>query len=396
MHCTLEQCYISFMAIPPIVYNNSKPHSTSSSDTSPNRNAPRLRKIIHVDMDCFFAAVEIRDQPQLAGQPIAVGFPDAQRGVLCTASYEARKFGVRAAMPNRLAFQKCPQLIVVPPRMRVYQEESRAIRAIFERYTSLIEPLSLDEAFLDVTDSPACGGSATLIAKEITAAIWAERKLSASAGIAPNKFLAKIASDLHKPRGICTIAPAQVQDFIKTLQVEKLWGVGPKSAERLKAQGFHTCHDLQQARPVELELQFGKMGAHLAKLCRGIDESPVNPNRERKSFSKERTFGTNQARSQASSIAQELFEQLEHDFKQWQSKHNQYRAVGLEVKVRFGDFYTTTVHFKGSTSKERIPELIRIALERHHGEIRLIGVGYQLLPPQDCEQLILDLWGMAA
>lgn len=358
------------------------------------------RKIIHIDMDCFFAAVEIRDNPDLRGLPIAVGAPDAPRGVLCTASYEARKFGVRAAMPNRIALAKCPQLRIIPLRMPAYKAESAAIMEIFSRFSDLIQPLSLDEAFIDVTDSTAFNGSATLIAREIRRLIYEERGLTASAGIAPNKFLAKIASDLNKPNGLYTLAPAQIADFMLNLPISKIWGVGPKSAEKLQSQGFFTCGDIQKIRQFEMEMLFGRSGQRLWKLAHGIDDSPVDPHRERKSFSKERTFGTDQPRSLAPDIAQNLFQQLQADFQHWQAKHPGYKTLGLEAKLRFGDFFTTTVHHRGPQNSAVLASMISEALERHPGDLRLIGVGFQLQPPPKIEQLefefdheiTLELW----
>lgn len=208
-----------------------------------------MRKIIHVDMDCFFAAVEMRDNPALRDIPIAIGGSRERRGVISTANYPARKFGVRSAMPTGMALKLCPHLTLLPGRYEAYKEASRQIQAIFSRYTSLIEPLSLDEAYLDVTDSTHCHGSATLIAQEIRQTIFTELQLTASAGIAPVKFLAKIASDLNKPNGQYVITPADVPEFLRTLPLGKIPGVGKVSAAKLEAMGLRTCEDVQKYDP---------------------------------------------------------------------------------------------------------------------------------------------------
>lgn len=223
----------------------------------------KVRKIIHVDMDCFYAAVEMRDNPSYRGRPLAVGGHEKQRGVLSTCNYEARKFGIRSAMPTARALQLCPQLLVVPGRMQVYKEVSKQIREIFSRYTSLIEPLSLDEAFLDVTESTQCQGSVTLIAEAIRRDIWHELSLTASAGIAPVKFLAKVASDMNKPNGQFVIPPDSVQEVVDKLPLEKIPGVGKVSLEKLHQAGFYTGEDIKNSNYRDLLLRFGRLGASL-------------------------------------------------------------------------------------------------------------------------------------
>jgi len=250
---------------------------------------PNRQKIIHIDMDCFYAAVEMRDQPELRGIPIAVG-GTTRRGVLTTCNYEARAFGVRSAMPNFKALQLCPQLKIVKPRFDRYREESRAIRSIFRRYTERIEPLSLDEAYLDVSHRTE---HATRLAREIRRVIREERDLPASAGIAPNKMLAKVASDWRKPDGQFTIPPDQVDAFVAELPIRKIPGVGPKTQERLESQGILTCSDLQLRDLAELTRNFGKFGLELYERCRGIDTRAVETDRPRKSCSVERTFREN-------------------------------------------------------------------------------------------------------
>lgn len=234
-----------------------------------------MRKIIHVDMDCFFAAVEMRDNPALRDIPIAIGGSRERRGVISTANYPARKFGVRSAMPTGMALKLCPHLTLLPGRFDAYKEASNHIREIFSRYTSRIEPLSLDEAYLDVTDSVHCHGSATLIAQEIRQTIFNELQLTASAGVAPVKFLAKIASDMNKPNGQFVITPAEVPAFLQTLPLAKIPGVGKVSAAKLEAMGLRTCGDVQKCDLVMLLKRFGKFGRILWERSQGIDERDV-------------------------------------------------------------------------------------------------------------------------
>ncbi|VEI43237.1 DNA polymerase IV [Citrobacter youngae] len=229
-----------------------------------------MRKIIHVDMDCFFAAVEMRDNPALRDIPIAIGGSRERRGVISTANYPARKFGVRSAMPTGMALKLCPHLTLLPGRYEAYKEASRQIQAIFSRYTSLIEPLSLDEAYLDVTDSIHCHGSATLIAQEIRQTIFNELQLTASAGIAPVKFLAKIASDLNKPNGQYVITPADVPEFLKTLPLGKIPGVGKVSAAKLESMGLRTCEDVQNTTWLRCSNVLVSLAACCGSAARGL------------------------------------------------------------------------------------------------------------------------------
>ena len=248
------------------------------------------RKIIHVDMDCFYAAIETRDFPQLTGLPIAVGGQPNKRGVVATCNYEARAFGVHSAMPMSQAIKKCPQLIIQPVRMSVYQEVSKGIQAIFKNYTDTIQPLSLDEAFLDVTGSKHHHGSATLIAKAIRHDIFHQHQLAASAGIAPNKFLAKIASDLNKPNGQYVITPNQVHEFVKDLPLRKIPGVGKVTSQKLADIGLLTCFDVQQYPKAKLIDAFGKFGHVLIERAQGIDPRQISPHRVRKSVGVETTL----------------------------------------------------------------------------------------------------------
>lgn len=256
-----------------------------------NNNTPlSQRKIIHVDMDCFYAAIEMRDNPALVDQAVAVGGTAEKRGVICTCNYMARKYGVHSAMPTRTALRLCPSLILLPVNMPKYKSVAKSIHAIFREFTDIVEPLALDEAYLDVTDAIHHQGSATLIAQAIRQRIWEQEQLTASAGVASNKLLAKIAGGWKKPNGLFVIKPNEVAHFMQELSIEVLFGVGKVTAEKLKKMGVHTCTDLQRFSLVELTQRFGKFGAQLFDQCRGIDHREVKPNRERKSLSVERTF----------------------------------------------------------------------------------------------------------
>jgi DNA polymerase-4 len=255
---------------------------------APEDDAP-VRKIIHIDMDAFYASVEQRDDPSLRGKPVAVGGSRA-RGVVAAASYEARVFGVRSAMASATAFRRCPEIIFVKPRFDVYRAVSDQIRAIFADYTALIEPLSLDEAYLDVTEDLRGIGSATAIAREIRARIRAETGLTASAGVSYNKFIAKLASDQNKPDGLCVITPAHGETFVQTMPVRRFHGVGPVTAAKMERLGIHTGADLAAQSLAFLESQFGSSASYLHAAARGIDHRPVRADRERKSIGAERTF----------------------------------------------------------------------------------------------------------
>jgi DNA polymerase-4 len=251
-------------------------------------NAPSPRKIIHVDMDAFYASVEQRDDPALRGCPVAVG--GGHRGVVAAASYEARVFGVRSAMPSVTAKRRCPDLVFVKPRFDAYKAVSEQIRAIFADYTDLVEPLSLDEAYLDVSEDRRGLGTARAIAEEIRARIRAETGLTASAGVSYCKFIAKLASDQNKPDGICVIPPAKGAAFVATLPVKRFHGVGPVTAAKMERLGIHTGADLAAWSLPELEAHFGSSGSWYWRIARGIDERPVRPHRAHKSVSAERTF----------------------------------------------------------------------------------------------------------
>ncbi len=337
-----------------------------------------MRKIIHIDMDCYFAAVEMRDFPELRGKPIAVGGRSDRRGVISTCSYEARKFGVRSAMSSYHALQLCPQLILVPGRMDVYKSVSVQIREIFHRYTDLVEPLSLDEAYLDVTDCDAHQGSATLIAKAIRNDIFETTGLTASAGIAPIKFLAKIASDLNKPNGQYFITPNQISDFVKDLPLSKIPGVGKVTSKKLADIGLTTCYDVQQYPKAQLIEVFGKFGHVLAERSQGIDPRQISPHRVRKSVGVETTlakdiFTLEQCRQVLPQLIQELSARVHRSAKDRQI-HKQV------VKLKFNDFKQTTIeHRSDEMSINLFHDLLQQALLRSQGRgIRLLGVSVGL------------------
>jgi DNA polymerase-4 len=329
-----------------------------------------VRKIIHLDMDCFYAAIELRERPDLVGRPIAVG-GGSPRGVVTTCNYEARAFGVRSAMPGFKARELCPHLIFLPLRFDLYRAISAKIRQILLGYTSLVEPLSLDEAFLDV------GGLdryAWDIAKELRARILEETGLTSSAGIAPNKMLAKIASDWRKPNGQFAILPEDIGKFMRTLPVGKLWGIGPKSADRFASLGINTCGDLQSLSLTEMVSRFGRWGRQLYDLCRGRDDRPVEPNRVRKSLSNERTYSRNLGTLEACQSALDLL--IADLLVDLSRKTAQRRVRKAFVKVKFSDFTRTTKEcLNAAPTKEIFRALLREAYARGGKHVRLLGVG---------------------
>ncbi len=345
------------------------------------------RRIIHIDMDCFYAAVEMREHPELAGQPLAVGGA-AGRGVLTTCNYEARKYGVRSAMPVFQARELCPRLIILPVRFELYREASKAVRAIFQRYTDLIEPLSLDEAYLDVSHLKRRGAE---IAEEIRHAIFEETGLTASAGIAPNKLIAKIASDWNKPDGQCVVAPSRVAEFMEPLPVRRIWGVGPKSAARLTELGVDTCGQLQRFSQTELAREFGSFGLELYRLCRGIDERPVQPNRIRKSLSNENTFAQNLESLEACETA--LLRQHAELLQDLRQSAPDRKIAKILVKLKFSDFRRTTAEMPSQQpDPKRYLQLLREAWGRSGQPVRLLGVGVRFAETSSApEQLELAL-----
>ncbi|MDN3653847.1 DNA polymerase IV [Thalassotalea ponticola] len=331
-----------------------------------------MRKIIHIDMDCFFAAVEARDDESLRNIPIAIA-GRSERSVVSTCNYIAREYGVRSAMSVKRALQLCPHLTLVASRMSVYQQVSEQLRSIFYRYTELVEPLSLDEAYLDVTDSQQCGGSATLIAQQIRRDIQNELSLTASAGIATNKFLAKIASDENKPNGQYVIAPADVSQFVEQLPLAKIPGVGPKTLTKLQRHGLQTCADVRACEVKQLTRLFGKFGMSLYQRAHGIDESPVQPSRERKSLALETTLMDDiSGLSECLSAVNQLIPKFEQRLSR--VTHRQIKSQG--VKVKFNDFSQTTVENTTHVlDKAMLAEQLERALARGSGKkVRLLGL----------------------
>ena len=333
-----------------------------------------MRKIIHIDMDAFFASVEQRDNPALRGKPVAVAH-DAPRSVVATASYEARRYGVRSALSVATAKRLCPRLILAPPRHDVYERVSAQIHEIFRRYTPLVEPLSLDEAFLDVTDSPS-GKTATQIAREIRAAIRSELALTASAGVSFNKFLAKIASDLRKPDGLSRILPKDAPAFIDTLAVESFFGVGPTTARKMHELGIATGRDLRARSRDELVRHFGKAGAWFYEIVRGNDPRPVEPFRERVSLSVEDTFpqdlhSTDACADELRAIAARLGDRLARE---------NFSGHTLTLKIRRADFSQITRSRTRAEVFTESADIFRVAhelLEKNFDvakPVRLLGI----------------------
>ncbi|MHB1372965.1 MAG: DNA polymerase IV [Thauera sp.] len=332
------------------------------------------RKVIHCDCDCFYAAVEMRDDPRLRGRPLAVGGRAETRGVIATCNYEARAFGVHSAMPTARALQLCPQLILLPPDFERYREASRRILAIYRDYTPLVEPLSLDEAYLDVTGVERCRGSASLMAQEIRSRIHHEVGITASAGIAPNKFIAKVASDWNKPNGQFVVRPQDVDAFVAALPVKKIFGVGKVTAAKLNRLGVNTCGDLRAWSVADLTHEFGSFGASLHHLCRGIDERPVQPDRVRKSLSVETTYTPDLHdldACRAGLLA--LLEDFRRRFERARDRPPVHKAF---VKVRFSDFSRTTAECVSSAPDDAV--WLRLLAEAHGRKalpVRLLGVG---------------------
>jgi DNA polymerase-4 len=340
--------------------------------------------IVHLDMDCFYAAIEVRDRPSLRGKPVGVGGARDRRGVLTTCNYEARAFGVRSAMPTFMALQRCPHLIVLPTRFHVYRREAGLVREIMRRFTPLIETLSLDEAYLDVSANVRPAAS---LAREIRDTIFQETKLTASAGVGPNKLVAKIASEINKPNGQYEVKPEKVSEFMHPLPVRKLWGIGAVTEEKLAHAGITTCGEMQRLSRPELHELFGKFGSELYDLCRGIDDRPVEPSRERKSLSTEETFSRDLTTlERCDEKVAELFEELAAELAQ---KEPTRRITKIFLKLKFSDFTRTTIERAGlvpNLGNYRL--LLEEAFSRTGKKIRLIGVGIRFA---DIEQEIAQL-----
>lgn len=342
-----------------------------------------IRKIIHVDMDAFYASVEQMDHPELRGKALAVGGSE-KRGVVAAASYEARKFGVRSAMSGMQAKRNCPELIFVKPRFDRYKEISKQVRVIFYDYTDLVEPLSLDEAYLDVTENKIGNPSASLIAQEIRTRIFKEIGITASAGISVNKFVAKIASDYNKPNGQKTVNPEEVLEFLQALDIRKFHGVGKVTADKMYQVGIFTGDDLKSKTLAYLENHFGKSGSYYYDLVRGIHNSAVKPNRIRKSLAAERTFNEN--------LSSEIFmlEKLDKIAKEVEKRLEQSKVAGktITLKIKYSDF---TLQTRSKTlpyfvsNKEVILETAKDLLyqEKMTNSVRLLGISLSNLNTDD-------------
>jgi DNA polymerase-4 len=346
-----------------------------SSDVRLPHETQRLRKIIHIDMDAFYASVEQRDNPELRGKPVAVG-GSRERGVVAAASYEARRFGIHSAMPSVTARRKCPDLIFVPPRFDVYKTVSHQIREIFAEYTPLIEPLSLDEAYLDVTENLKGIPLARQIAQEIRGKIWDGTGLTASAGVSYNKFLAKMASDQRKPDGLFVITPEMGPAFVETLPVGKFHGIGPATASRLNQLGIHTGLDLKRQSLAFLQEHFGKAGAYYHSIARGVDERPVRPDRIRKSVGAENTFardltGYDEMQAELDPILDKVWRYCEQ---------SGIRGRTVTLKVKFADFQQITRSRSTPMPVESRSMLEQVSVELLSGIIpvprgvRLLGI----------------------
>ena len=340
------------------------------------------RFILHVDMDAFYASVEVREQPGLAGRPVIVGGSPRGRGVVSAASYEARRFGIHSAMPTARAMRLCPDAVWLPVRMSLYASVSRQIREIFNRYSPLVEPLSLDEAFLDVTGSQRLFGSAAEIANAIKQAISNELSLVASVGIAPNKFIAKIASDLDKPDGFVEVQPEEVQAFLDPLPVSRVWGVGKATGKELERLGITTIAQLRQQSEAVLQDRFGKFGTHLWRLANGMDDRPVVSDSEAKSISNETTFdGDIGNRDTLRAWLMELTEQV-----CWRLRQHDLYGRTVHIKLRFPDFSTITrSHTLPEATQQTklvwlaVMALFDNAMQKESRPLRLVGVGVSSL-----------------
>ena len=334
-----------------------------------------MRRIVHIDMDAFYASVEQRDRPELRGQPLAVGGQPDRRGVVAAASYEARAFGVRSAMSMAAAVRLCPSLVIVRPDFPRYKAASNAVFSIFREVTPLVEPLSLDEAYLDVTENAWHEPIATAVARRLKERIKADTGLTASAGVAPNKFLAKIASGWKKPDGLTVISPDRVEPFLQQLPVDALWGVGPVTAKKLRACGIERLVDVRAADPADLRAAVGSLADWLRQLANGVDDRPVVPNRESKSSGTENTYPEDL--TDLSMIRQEIAEMAEHAGGWLARRATLARTV--TIKVRYGDFTTITRSHSAAPTRET-PAIVARALQliertdAGRRPVRLLGV----------------------
>ncbi len=354
--------------------------------TTAPEDVEKTRKITHIDMDAFYASVEQRDNPALRGRPVIVGGKPNGRGVVAACSYEAREFGVHSAMPSAEAGRRCPLAEFVKPRFSVYQEVSKQIQAVFREFSPLVEPLSLDEAYIDVTDTTLLNGSAIRIAEEIRSIILQRTGLNASAGVSYNKFLAKIASDINKPNGLFTILPTDGEAFVAALPIGKFYGVGKATETRMHEIGISTGADLRTWTLPELTQEFGKSAQYYYNVARGIDTRPVRSSRTRKSIGSETTFGENLTKPEDMlAVLERLAERV---VKELQEKG--LSATTLTIKVRFANFdtftrsHSHTSGFSDVTIPKRImPFLLQRALDtRVQASVRLLGVSLSGLAPQ--------------
>jgi DNA polymerase-4 len=353
----------------------------------------RQRKIIHVDMDAFYASVEQRDNPEYRGQPIVVGGTPEQRGAVAAASYEARKFGIHSAMPARVARQRCPQVIFVKPRFEVYREISQQVRSIFARYTDLIEPLALDEAYLDVTENRVGEPSAIAIAKAIRRDIYQETQLTASAGVSVNKFLAKIASGMNKPNGLFVILPEHAEAFVATLPIEKFHGIGQVTAAKMRELGIHAGADLRAWSEADLVAKFGKVGHFYFRVARGQDDRPVNPNRIRKSIGAEKSFSPDletlsEMEAALTNLAQRVGQRLQEQRR---------GGYTLTLKIKYSNYrQITRSHTQAQPIRDpaKLLTLGKTMLHEHldaDAKVRLLGLALSNLEPLPSEQTFVQL-----
>ena len=349
------------------------------------------RRILHCDMDCFYAAVHIRDDPSLAGKPVVVGGRPDSRGVVAAASYEARRFGIHSAMPAAVAKRRCPATVFIPPDFLRYRAESAEIFAIYRRFTPLVQPASLDEAYLDVTDWLGDYGSATTIASEIKRCVRVERQLTVSVGVGPNRLIAKIASDFDKPDGLTIVGPSRVLDFLASLEVRRLHGVGPATERALEAIGVRTVEELRAIDRKPLVTHFGRQGETLWRFARGIDDRPVRTETVRKSLSAETTFGEDIVE------LREVLEALDRLACRVGTglRKRELSTRTITLKVRYGDFTTVTRSLTVGLPVTDDSELVRVSrklLERTEAgrrPIRLLGVGASKLLEGEPMQLPL-------
>ena len=346
------------------------------------------RKIIHIDMDAFYASVEQRDNKELRGKPVIVGGSPESRGVVATCSYEARKFGIHSAMPSKIAYVRCPHAIFVPPRFDVYHKLSYEIREIFKRYTDIIEPLSLDEAYLDVTENKKGIEYASVIAKRIKSEIYKEIGITSSAGVSYNKFLAKIASDYQKPNGLTVITPEKAQEFIDKLPIKKFFGIGKVTEKTLKMMGVNNGYDLRNMDLIQLETIFKKKGYDMYNFARGIDHRPVKVSRERKSVGAETTFISN-----VNFDSDELNEHIKEVVKDVYMRLNSLSKSGktITVKVKYEDFQQVTKRHTLKTPIYTYEDILgntNVLIEKikdKNKQIRLIGVSISNLLDREKE-----------